>query len=98
MQFIRECISNDKKLIRSIVRPWFYRMMRFQYYELTPIRVKMMNHCYMDKEEMLKQAAKKDSAEGQQGRQWKWVFHVKEERPRMYSRFWKVDRSTHQSQ
>lgn len=52
--------------------------MRYQYYELTPIRLKMMSHKYMDKQEMAKDG------------KWKWVFHVREEKPRVYSRFWKV--------
>lgn len=80
MQFLKECILNDVKLVRSAIRPLYYRFMRHQYYELTPIRVKMLSHRYIDKESMVKK-------EGN----WKWVFHVREEqRRRTYGRFWKV--------
>lgn len=48
----------------------------------------MMTHAYKDKEEMLKQGG--SQGEDERKGTWKWVFHVKEERPRVYSRFWRV--------
>ena len=82
MGFVKNCLQNDVRRLRSVERWWVYRLMRWEYYQLAPIRVKMFEHRFIDK--------RRSSEEGQG--QWKWVFHIKEMQPKSYNRFWSFTR------
>ena len=79
MNYLKSLLHRDLQRMRSLRRIFFYPIMRMEYYQLAPIRIKMFQHRFIDK-----QKAAEESEEGE----WKWVFHIKDLQPKSYNRFW----------
>ena len=59
-----------------------YPYYRLEYFRLSDIRDEMHKYREVSKDEMIK-------GNQEEGKEWKWVYVVKEHRPKIYSRFWR---------
>ncbi|KRX06363.1 hypothetical protein PPERSA_04976 [Pseudocohnilembus persalinus] len=89
--FFKECITNDKKFLRKFSRYFTYKIQNFEYYRLTKIRAKMIQHKYVDKQKMMDEFDPKTE-------EWKWVLHIKPTQIKKYGRYWKPKQQQQQTQ
>lgn len=49
MNYLKQMLKRDLERIRSLRRIFFYPIMRMEHYQLAPIRIKMLQHRFVDK-------------------------------------------------